>query len=100
MGFFKRLSRMVLGGNQPSEAGYWIAVQCDRCGEIIRSRVNIYNDLSLEYSEAGKPTYFCRKTLMGEGHCFQRIEVELTFDANRKLIEENASGGKFVPADG
>jgi hypothetical protein len=43
-------------------------------------------------------TYFCRKVLMGEKRCFQQIEVELTFDRNRKLTERKIKGGKF--ADG
>jgi hypothetical protein len=33
---------------------------------------------------------------MGEGLCFQRVEVNLTFDVNRKLINREISGGKFV----
>ena len=35
---------------------------------------------------------------MGEGHCFQRIEIELIFDQNRKLLDRKASGGEFVEA--
>jgi hypothetical protein len=28
--------------------------------------------------------------------CFQRIEVELTFDENRKLVDRQIQGGVFV----
>jgi hypothetical protein len=33
---------------------------------------------------------------MGKGHCFQRIEVKLTFDSNKKVINREISGGKFI----
>jgi hypothetical protein len=74
----------------------WIEVRCHRCGEIIRTRVNLYNDLSLEYDESGRAIYFCRKVLIGEGRCFQRIQVELTYDANRRLLSREVSGGEFI----
>lgn len=76
----------------------WVTVKCSRCGEVIRARVNLYNDLSLAYDEGGKAIYFCRKVLMGEQHCFQRIEVELTYDANRRLVSREITGGQFVEA--
>lgn len=73
-----------------------VTVKCNRCGEVIRARINLYNDLSLEYDEGGKATYFCRKVLIGEGRCFQRIEVELTYDVNRKLLSREITGGQSV----
>jgi hypothetical protein len=94
MSFFKKLSGFF-ASKSGAPAG-WVTVKCNRCGEVIRSRVNLYNDLSLEYDESGKAIYFCRKVLIGEGHCFQRIEVELTYDANRKLINREISGGQFL----
>jgi hypothetical protein len=33
---------------------------------------------------------------MGEGRCFQRVEVQLTFDQNRNLIDRQISGGDFI----
>ena len=94
MSFFKKLTGLFASkSGAPVE---WIEVKCNRCGEVIRARVNLYNDLSLEYDESGKGFYFCRKVLMGEKQCFQRIEVELTYDANRKLLNREVSGGQFV----
>ena len=96
MGFFKKLSRLFFAPAQPSEAAYWIVVKCNRCGETIRSRINLYNDLSLEYTDAGEAVYFCHKMLMGEsGRCFQRIDIELTFDAGRNLLNREITGGQF-----
>lgn len=81
-------------------AGYVIEVKCDRCGEIVRTRINLYNDLSLLNSDEGNASpqagYICNKTLMGSGHCFQRIQVELRFNENRKLVEKQIQGGEFL----
>jgi hypothetical protein len=98
MSFFKKLSNLFSSPGVLEDASYWLTVKCNRCGETIRARVDLRNDLSIEYSEDGvsAATYFCRKTLMGEGHCFQRIEVELTFDIQHKLLNREISGGQFV----
>ena len=94
MSFFKKVSSFF-SSKSGAPVG-WVTVKCNRCGEVIRSRVNLYNDLSLEYDENEKATYFCRKVLIGEGRCFQRIEVELTYDVNRMLLSREITGGEFV----
>ncbi len=98
MGIIKKLSGLFSAAGKADEDALWIAVKCNRCGEVTRARVDLRNDLSIEYDETGgSPTYFCRKMLMSEGgRCFQRMEVELTFDANRELINREVSGGQFV----
>jgi hypothetical protein len=73
-------------------------VQCLRCGEQIRGRVDLRNDLSIEYDGGGSASYHCRKVVMGSGRCFQQIEVYLNFDANHKLTDRQIQGGKFVEA--
>ena len=81
-------------------AGYIIEVKCDRCQEIVRTRINLYNDLSLvgsdEINDAVSASYVCNKTLMGSGHCFQRIQVKLLFDQNRKLVGKQIEEGTFL----
>lgn len=96
MGFLKRL----FGGGAKSakKEFYTFQVKCRRCGEIIEGRVDLDNDLSVEY-ESGGDVFYCRKVLMGDGKnlCYQQIEVGLKFDSNRKLIEQRVeSGGDFV----
>lgn len=75
---------------------YWITVRCKRCGEIIRTRIDLRNDLSINYDDERGTTYYCRKVLIGEKYCFEKIEVELIFDANRKLIDQKIIGGEFI----
>lgn len=81
----------------PANSGryYPLAVQCHRCGEVIHGQVDLMNELSLEYT-GGANTYHCRKVLMGKGRCFQQMEVTLTFNASRNLIERQIVGGKFM----
>jgi hypothetical protein len=85
-----------LTGASPA-AAYPLAVKCSRCGEILTARVNMANDLSVEYSPSGDPgSYSCRKVLMGKGRCFQQVEVILQFDSRRTLKEKEIHGGTFV----
>ena len=75
----------------------WFYVQCHRCKEIIKGRVDLYNDLSIRFGEGNqKSTYYCRKVVIGSNRCYLPIEVEMTFDANRKLLEREITGGEFV----
>jgi hypothetical protein len=96
MGFFKKLFGGKAGSSQKEY--YTFSVKCKRCGEIIEGRVDVDNDLSVEY-EGGGDTFYCRKVLMGDGKnlCYQQIEVGLKFNSNRKLLERRIeSGGDFV----
>ena len=72
------------------------AVKCSRCGEIIHGRVNVNNEPSLEIDESGKEYFICRKVLMGNQLCFQRIEVVFKFNEARGLLDQEITGGKFV----
>ena len=94
MGFLKNL----FGGGEsakPDRRYYVFHVKCKRCGEIIEGRVDLDNDLSLDY-EGESTVYFVRKGLIGDNRCFQQIEVEMKFTPNRELIEGQATGGQFV----
>ncbi|HEX6268863.1 MAG TPA: hypothetical protein VFZ43_01395 [Anaerolineales bacterium] len=94
MGFLKNL----FGGGtaKPEKRYYTFQVKCNRCGEIIEGRVDLDNDLSLEY-EDDRNVYFGRKVLMGDsGRCFQQVEVEMQFNSARELIEQQIQGGTFV----
>jgi hypothetical protein len=80
---------------KPEKAYYIFSVKCLRCGEIIEGRVNLDNDLSVEY-ESDRDVYFARKVLMGNNKCFQRMEVELKFSSTRELLEQHVTGGGFI----
>jgi len=91
------LLKKIFGGPpaRPEKRYFIFTVKCLRCGEVIEGRVDLDNDLSVEYAEDGE-SFHARKVLMGENKCFQRIEVELTFSSGRKLISKQVSGGEFL----
>jgi len=98
MSFLKKLTGIFSPSSPKAEEGvYWIYVQCNRCGEKLRARVNLFNDLSVDYGEGEvAKAYYCRKVIIGEKLCFQPIEVTLSFDSNYKLVDQQISGGKLI----
>ena len=94
MNFFKNIQSLFSAPPSADKRSLWLFVQCDKCGEVLRGRVDLYNDLSNQYE--GASAYFCRKVLIGGQRCYQPIEIELSFDKNKKLIDQKIKGGKFV----
>lgn len=95
MDFLKKIGSLFSSSGGPEPLVYWTYVKCSRCGEKIRSRVDLRNDVSIEYDD-GPTTYFTRKTLIGDRGCYQPVEVELTFDSRRQLINQEIKGGVFI----
>lgn len=94
MGLWKKLSSLFAGGGEADVL--WLYVRCDACGEVIASRINLANDPSPTY-EGGDRAFYLHKTLIGSRRqCYRPIEVELTFDANRRLTSQEVRGGTFV----
>jgi hypothetical protein len=92
MGFLDSFKSLFNGGEGQDKTGYYVYVRCDRCGEAIRTRIDTRNDLS--HLEEG--AFVVNKTLVGSQRCFERIEVILTFDENRKLVEREIKRGEFI----
>ena len=96
MGFFKKVASLLSATPTDMET-LGIYVRCDKCGEAIGTRIHLRHDLSPVYGEGEQGgVYFVRKTLVGSKRCFQPIEVELTFDANRKVVAREITGGQFI----
>jgi hypothetical protein len=90
------LKKLFGGGDaKPEKRYYTFRVKCNRCGEVIEGRVDLDNDLSLDY-EGDSTIYFVRKGLIGDNRCFQQIEVEMKFTPDRELIEQQVTGGQFI----
>jgi hypothetical protein len=96
MGFFKKLTSVFSSSPQkPADLSYWYTVRCKRCGEEIKARIDLRNDLTIDY-DTGGDSYFCRKVIMGAGYCFQQIEVQMRFNSKRQLSDRQITGGEFL----
>ena len=105
MSFFKKLFGALGGGGGAPAGGaggnaFWLYVRCAVCGEPIRVRVNREHDLSPEYDGDGDmPTaYLTSKEVVGQ-KCFRRIHVDVTFDRDKRITEQNIKGGSFITED-
>jgi hypothetical protein len=82
------------GGSVGDRAGLYFYVKPNGCSEIVRVRINSNNDLSL--ADDNK-TYFVRKMVRGTSYkCNREAELEVSFDANRRLTEQKVTGGALV----
>ena len=96
MGFLNSLKSMFSGNDDSYEKNaYWIYVRCKRCGEAIKTRIDLRNNLT-PLDEGG---YIVHKTLVGNQLCFERIEVTLTFGEHRQVVGQEISGGEFITAE-
>lgn len=95
MGFLDSMKSLLGGGEERDEVACWVYVRCRRCGEAIKTRIDLSHDLSPR-DEGG---FVVRKTLVGDRRCFERIEVTLTFDENRQLAEREIMRGDFITAE-
>ncbi len=90
------LQKLFGGSSAKSEKRYYtFTIKCMRCGELIEGRIDLDNDLSVEYGE-GSDVFYARKVLIGETRCFQRVEAVFKFTSERRLIEKQVTGGEFV----
>ena len=95
MKFFRELARMLSGtpsNAAQSDIGMYYYVKARRSGEVIRIRINPNNDLSLNDEDNG---YFVQKVAVGT-RSFERVELEISYDENRKVVNAEVQGGTLV----
>ncbi|MCS7220977.1 MAG: hypothetical protein RML36_02300 [Anaerolineae bacterium] len=101
MSFWRKLASLLRSGRprEADENAYWVYVRCNRCAEVMATRINLANDLSVEYDENDRPSgYHVRKLLTGTGarRCYQQVEVEIDFDAHKRPVSQVARGGIII----
>ena len=98
MDLLKKLNNIFKAPPPKLERALYLYVQCDKCGEKLRARVDVWNDLAADYEEGSDDaaSYHCRKVLVGANKCYQPIELELKFDKKHKLIDQQINGGRFI----
>lgn len=98
MGLLKGIQSLFAGSGRGDEGRvHWEYVRCLRCKEKLAVRVDLENELTPQY-ESTEGAYYVRKGVLGSGktRCFQMIEVELYFDAERNLVSRYITGGEFI----
>ena len=87
------------GGGSSDRDALYFQVRCDRCGDVVRVRVNTANELQQEFAESdGVEGYSLRKTVV-DAKCFRPIEVSMRFDGRRRELSREIEGGGFITAD-
>ncbi|NPV08755.1 MAG: hypothetical protein HPY83_12450 [Anaerolineae bacterium] len=103
MGFLDKLKALFSGGPRSSESQtHTVYLRCNTCGEPLALRVDLRNDLSPEWhstSAGGSdyPDYYSsHKTVIGSRRCYVPIEVDLTFDKQKRPESQQAQGGTII----
>jgi len=88
------LKRIFGGGGQSGgdSAGRYFYVRPRGCEEVVRVRIDMRNDLS--QTDDGSQLWV-HKYVRGNV-CFQQVELDLYFDANRNLSNSEVQGGALV----
>jgi hypothetical protein len=97
MSFLKRIASALSPKGVDEGDALWVYVRCNKCGETIKTRIDLRHDLTPNYSDEGRVTdYGLRKVLIGSRRCFEPIEVTLTFDSQRRVTSREITGGQFI----
>jgi hypothetical protein len=97
MSFLKKIASALSPKGTDEGDVLWVYVRCDKCGEMLKTRIDLRHDLTPNYSDEGRVAdYGLRKVLIGSQRCFEPIEVKLTLDAQRRVISREITGGQFI----
>jgi hypothetical protein len=99
MGLLDGLRSLLSGGS--AEAGdanaYWVYVQCAKCGEVLKVRVDRRYDLMQEFADQDRVSgYSLHKDIIGSNRCFQPIHVTQQLDAGFKVKSQEITNGRFL----
>lgn len=97
MSFLEKIASILSPKGREEGDVLWVYVCCDKCGEKIKTRIDLRHDPTPNYDDEGRVTdYVLRKVLIGSQRCFEPIEVKLTFDPQRRVISREITGGQFI----
>lgn len=91
MSFLKRLGSLF-GGQEENADVIWLYVRCQRCGTVVRVRVDCRYDLNPDETGSG---YTLVKEIMDD-RCYQLMRAEIHLDENKRIDSSEISGGTFI----
>lgn len=89
MNFLKKL--FGGGDKKPADSGVYLYIRCDKCGEVIRIRL----EPKYEFVAQDDGSYRSRKVIIGS-QCFTRIDATFHFDPQQQLLNADLNGGQLV----
>ncbi|MCE5258418.1 MAG: hypothetical protein LLG44_05070 [Chloroflexi bacterium] len=102
MGFLDKLRKAFTGDEPAKKAdtaksmgdpnGIMLYFRCNKCGSLVRVRVDRRNDLN---SEDGPGYYVVRKDVM-DSKCFQMMKAEIWLDVSYGIVQANVRGGSLI----
>ena len=86
------------GGAAAGDANaYWVYVQCAKCGEALKVRVDRRYDLMQEFEDQDRVSgYSLHKDIIGSNRCFVPIQVTQRLDAGHKVKSQEITNGRFL----
>ena len=84
-------------GRDSDPNAYWLYVQCNKCGEVLRVRVDRRWDLAQEFGNNDRVSgHILNKDIVGSGRCFQAIHVHQELDGGYKVKKQEITNGRFL----
>lgn len=87
MGFLKKRETDIL----------WLEIECSKCQEIIKVRVNKKTDLQNEFLQPGKAgcAFTLKKEVLGK-RCHNLMKVSLKFDDRFRILSGEVKNGRLI----
>ncbi len=100
MGFLDRLSALFSGKRDSSSdsdgRAVYFYVKCSSCGEKIRVRVDMFNDLAQEFDDNDRTSgYTLEKDVLGN-NCFRLMHLHVAFDSSKRIVEKSVTNGVLI----
>ena len=97
---FKKIFTKLLAKDHARPAasdGFFLDVRCSECDDKFHLFIHKSLELSQNFEEDGRVTYFLKKTIFAVG-CPNRIHVDMKFDSSKNLVSRHIENGEFIDA--
>lgn len=98
MGFFKSFFSINPKNSARGETDIlWLVVECGKCKETIKVRIDKKTDLQNEFPQPGKAgcAFTLKKEVLGK-RCPNLMEVSLKFDDRFRILFREVRGGRLI----
>jgi hypothetical protein len=91
------LRRLFGGGSVAGrDRALHLYVKCNRCGSPVHVRVDLNNDLSINYGEGEQAEGYTLVKEVMDDRCFRLMHAEVHFDSQKRETGRQIEGGSFI----